>query len=158
MEIMLQFVSRGPIGLPRNISLITKCKCNTKPISQDDWFAVKLWAKDTRQNLIELMEKNEPNTKIKIYFVVTKVKAKNKSLLKKLTEIFAKPEPPVYLATVACLVDFQQPRKEWEKVLLDEIIKVRLAISTAPKVVQDKILDNQSGYVDLTKDLLENHF
>ena len=153
MEMVLQFVSKVPLGLPRTIASMSEY--NAKPIPKYEWSAVKLWAKDIHRNLIELMEKNEPHTKMKISFVVTNVITEEKLSLKKLFAIFSKPEPPMHLATIICEVDFQQPHKAWENVRFDKIMKIHLAVSTAPKIVQDKILDNQSSYVDLTKDLLE---
>lgn len=155
MELALQFVSKGYFWKTNTLEEKFKRKYNTIP--KYKWSVVKLWAKDVKDELIELMEKNEPNTELEISFVVVDLTGESTSLLKTLSSIFSKSEANKYLVTIACKVNFQQPNKTAQNVLFKKIMEIQLDVSTAPKKVQNKILNKRNEYVDITENLFESN-
>lgn len=152
MEMVLKFVSKKssvsifPIGFK-----LDNDKVSNK--FKHDWKIAQSWARWINSKLIDLMKKNEPTTKMKISFVVINQVEKIliPSLLYKFIRKFLGQNSSVVIIT--CKVDFQQPYKEWQDVIFRRVMEFELDLSTAPKIVQDKILEGNNGFVDITKEL-----
>lgn len=116
MEMVLQFVSGGPSGILNGIG---KIKRNSPSNMIYDWEMVQQWAKKINAEIIALMNKNEPDTKIKISFIATNIsEGKSKpSFLSKLLHLNSSSEQKYCVARIVCKVKFKQPNKEWQEAL-----------------------------------------